>query len=81
MKNWKTTWTSVGATLTSALTVISLIPANFPPEMQEILPPNIRAYVFTAGLVATVILRALNGLAQADAVKPEPFPFYGRSKL
>jgi hypothetical protein len=68
MNNWKTTISGIGAALTSALTAIAALPYQLG-DVATIIPPAWKARVVIAGLIATVILKAINASVQKDANK------------
>lgn len=68
MNNWKTTISGILAALTSALTVIAGLPYQLG-DIATIIPAVWKTRVVVAGLIATVILRAINSTAQTDATK------------
>jgi hypothetical protein len=63
--NWRTTLTATLAALTSTLTVVAALPAQLG-ELSTIIPEHWKTKVISAGLVATLILRVLNGLVAKD---------------
>ena len=68
MNNWKTTLSGIGAALTSALVAIAALPYQLG-DVATIIPPEWKARVVVAGLVATVILRTINAAVTKDAPK------------
>lgn len=65
--NWRTTLTSVGAALFSALTILAALPAQLG-ELSTVLPEEWKPPVIKVGIVATILLRILNGMMTKDAV-------------
>jgi hypothetical protein len=68
MNNWKTTISGIGAALTSALTTIAALPYQLG-DGATIIPPAWKARVVIAGIISTVILKAINAYVQKDATK------------
>jgi len=68
MNNWKTTLSGIGAALTSALTAIAALPYQLG-DIATIIPPQWKARVTIAGIIATVILKSINSAVQKDAPK------------
>jgi hypothetical protein len=68
MNNWKTTLSGIGAALTSALTAIAALPYQLG-DVATIIPPQWKARVTIAGIVATVILKSINSAVQRDVLK------------
>jgi hypothetical protein len=68
MKNWKTTFSGIAGTLTSALTVIAALPYQLG-DLATLVPPEWKARVVVLGLAATTILRIINSIVQKDAPK------------
>ncbi len=55
----KINWTIVGATLTSALTILAALPYQLG-DLATIIPPEWKPKVVAAGLIATTVLRIWN---------------------
>ena len=71
VSHWKTTWTATLAALTSALTLVAALPVGDPSDPTlaaylTLIPPQYKGTVVWAGLIATVILKVMNAIAQAD---------------
>jgi hypothetical protein len=66
MSNWKTTWSGIASAITSALTLIALAPTELG-DVATIIPPEWKARVVAAGLIATFILRVIKSVSTADA--------------
>ena len=66
--NWKTTLSGIGAALTSALTAIAALPYQLG-DVATIIPPAWKARVVIAGIISTVILKAINASVTKDANK------------
>jgi hypothetical protein len=52
-------WKIVAATLTSTLTILAALPYSLG-DLAAIIPPAIKGYVVTVGLIATTVLRLWN---------------------
>jgi len=75
--HWKTTVTSTLAALSSALTILAMIPAGNPSDptvaaIFAMIPEQYKPRVVLAGLIATLALRVLNGIVQADKTPLAP---------
>lgn len=56
-------WKALAATLTSALTILAVIPYQLG-DLGTVIPPKYKGWIVVLGLVATTLLRSIN------AVKP-----------
>lgn len=65
MNDWKTTATGVGSALTSALTVVAALPYDLG-DASVIIPPKYKEGITIAGIIATILLRVLNGVFAKD---------------
>lgn len=61
--NWKTTFSGIGAAIFATLTVIAGLPYELG-SVATIIAPQWKAKVVTAGLVATLLLKVWNAIAQ-----------------
>ena len=65
MTNWRTSLTGVLAALTSALTILAALPAQLG-ELSTIIPEDWKPLIIKIGIVSTVLLKVINGLAAKD---------------
>lgn len=63
--NWKTSLTGIGTALFSCLTALSALPYTIG-DLGNIIPPEYKAKLFAASLIATVVLRIWNSVLQKD---------------
>ena len=63
--NWKTTVSGIGAMIFAALTALAGLPYTLG-DVATIIPPEYKAKVFTASLIATAILKVWNSIVQKD---------------
>lgn len=66
MKNWKTSFTGIGAAVTSTLTGLAALPYSLG-DVATIIPVEWKTRIFVIGAIATLVLKSLNSLAQKDA--------------
>ena len=71
MKNWKTTVSGIGTACMAALAAISAAPAELG-EASTVLPPEWKAPIFKASILAAFILRVIHSCVAQDAKKEEP---------
>lgn len=63
--NWKTLVSQIGVAIFSLLTVLAALPYTLG-DIATIIPPEWKTKVVTIGIVATFVLRILNGMHQKD---------------
>ena len=69
MNDWKTTLTGIGSALTLGLTFLASLSYQFG-DVADVFPPEWKKWVMLGGLLATVILKSMNAVYQADAAVP-----------